>query len=159
TALANHSITQEAVDDSVRRILRTIIRVGLLDGPITPDHSKVNSAEHDAVALKVATEGIVLLKNDHNLLPLDAKKIKSIAIIGNAGHKLQVGALGSPQVHPAKTTEVLDAIQSRVGANVAVNFVGGGGGGDIIPASAVTLPDNASVHGFRAEYFRNADLS
>ncbi len=158
TALANHSVTQEAVDDSVRRILRTIIRVGLLDGQITQDHTKVNSADHDAVALKVATEGIVLLKNDHDVLPINPRKIKSIAVIGNAGHKLQVGALGSPQVRPAKTTELLDAIQQRVGGNVTVNFVGGGGDGDIIPASAVTLPDNASTHGFRAEYFRNADL-
>ena len=125
TALANHSVTQEAVDDSVRRILRTVIRVGLLDGSMTQDHTKVNSADHDAVALKVATEGIVLLKNDHGVLPLNAKKIKSIAVIGNAGHKLQVGALGSPQVRPAKTTELLDghSRSASVEMSKSVNFV------------------------------------
>ena len=62
TALANQSVTQSAVDDSVRRILRTVIRVGLLGGPINPDHSLVNSSEHRDLALEVAAKGIVPLE-------------------------------------------------------------------------------------------------
>jgi beta-glucosidase len=159
TALANHSIAQEAVDDSVRRILRTIIRVGVLDGPLTQDHSQVNSPAHSDLALEVASKGIILLKNDHNILPLDREKIKSIALIGEPGHKLQVGALGSPRVTPAKTTELIDGLQHLTDGRIPLHFVGGQGNGDLLPASAVTLPDNASAHGFRAEYFKNAELS
>jgi len=159
TALANHSITQEAVDDSVRRILRTVIRVGVLDGAMTQDHSKVNSDEHDALALEVATKGIVLLKNEHNILPLDREKIKSIALIGEPAHKLQVGALGSPRVTPAKTTELIDGLHYLTDGRVPIHFVGGQGNGDLLPASVVTLPNDSSTHGFRAEYFKNADLS
>ncbi len=97
-ALADGSVTQAAVDDSVHRILRTIIRTGLLDGPMHPDATQVNSPAHSALALKVAEEGIVLLKNQSHILPLDSERVQSIALIGKAGDDLQVDALGSPQV-------------------------------------------------------------
>jgi beta-glucosidase len=163
TALGNHSVTQAAVDDSVRRILRTVIRVGLLDGPQTQDHAKVNSREHSELAYEVATKGIVLLKNERNVLPLDAKKIKSIALIGEPGRKLQVGALGSPRVRPLKAKEIEDGILDRLSlqglAAPRVRFVAGQSDGELLPASRVTLPNDLSSHGFHAEYFKNATLS
>ena len=159
TALADNSVTQAAVDDSVRRILRTVIRVGLLDGPMKPDHGQVNSGANRELAFEVATKGIVLLKNDHDVLPLEREKIKSIVIIGKAGSKLQVGALGSPRVTPGHTTELIDGLKDRTAGNIKINYVVGSTDGDVIPASAVTLTNNPNTHGFRAEYFRNMDLS
>ena len=159
SALAGGMVTQAAVDESVRRILRTIIRVGLLDGPMaSPDYSQVNSQGHDQLAYEVAAKGIVLLKNNHNILPLDREKIKSIALIGEPARKLQVGALGSPRVVPLKTTELIDALKDRAGGKIRVRFAIGAETGDIVPSSAVTLPDNPSVHGFHAEYFKNENL-
>lgn len=159
SALASGKVTEAAVDDSVRRILRTIIRVGLLDGPMTQDHLQVNSQGHDELAYEVATKGIVLLKNDHRILPLDQEKIKSIALIGEPAKKLQVGALGSPRVVPLKTTELIDALNDRAGGKIRVRFAVGAETGDVVPSSAVTLPDDPSAHGFHAEYFRNPNLS
>ncbi|HZI32295.1 MAG TPA: glycoside hydrolase family 3 protein, partial [Candidatus Binatia bacterium] len=95
-ALAGGSVTQAAVDDSVHRILRTIIRVGLLNGPMHPDPDLVNSPAHATLALQAAEQGIVLLKNQNKLLPLDATQIKSIAVIGEPATHLQIDALGSP---------------------------------------------------------------
>ena len=91
-ALADGSVTQAAVDDAVRRILRTIVRVGLLDGPISAQRREVNSPEHARLAHEAATKGIVLLKNEQGVLPLNRKEIHSIAVIGPAGQQLQVGA-------------------------------------------------------------------
>ena len=156
-ALANGSVAQAAVDDSVHRILRTIIRVGLLDGPMHPDATKVNSAAHSALALKVAEEGIVLLKNKRNILPLDRGRIKSIAVIGNAD-QLQIDALGSPEVHPLHKVELLDAIKDKAGSAVAIYFVADETEGEPLPVSVITPPDDASAHGFKAEYFKNRDL-
>ena len=65
-------------------MLRAVIRVGLLDNPPKPDTALVNSKEHQLLALEAATKGIVLLKNENNLLPLDRKKVHSIAVIGKA---------------------------------------------------------------------------
>ncbi len=158
-ALANNKITQAAVDDSVRRILRTIFRVGLLDGPLTQDHSKVNSPENDELAMEVASKGIILLKNDHGVLPIDRNKIKSIALIGEPARKIQVGALGSPRVAPLKTNELIDAVKELAGGKVEVRFAAGHAGGDLVPSSAVTTPGDSSVHGFHAEYFKNRNLT
>ena len=158
TALANGSVTQAAVDDSVRRILRTVIRVGLLDGPITRNPAIVNSPEHSQLAYKAATEGIVLLKNDGDILPLDRQNIKSIAIIGEPALHLQVDALGSPAVEPLKTVEILDGIKAEAGDAVAIQFAAARTDGDPLTGSIVTTPSGASVHGFQAEYFDNANL-
>jgi beta-glucosidase len=156
-ALADGSVTQAAVDDSVHRILRTIIRTGLLDGPMHPDATQVNSPAHSALALKVAEEGIVLLKNQKNILPLNRDQIKSIAVIGNANN-LQIDALGSPEVHPLHKVELLDAIKDKVGNSIAIHFAADETEGQPLPASVITPPDDVSAHGFKAEYFKNRDL-
>jgi beta-glucosidase len=158
TALANGSVTQAAVDDSVHRILRTIVRVGLLDGPVKPDGTMVNSPEHRQVALAAATKGIVLLKNEKALLPLNRQQIKSIAVIGEAARKLQIGALGSPEVQPLHVTELLDGIKKQAGDSIAVHYVAARADGEPVSSSAVRQPDDSAAPGFRAEYFTNREL-
>ena len=71
-------ITQERLDDAVRRILRVKINAGLFDNPLKPsdrplagDESILGSAEHRAVARQAVRESLVLLKNNDGLLPLD----------------------------------------------------------------------------------------
>jgi beta-glucosidase len=155
-ALADGSVTQAAVDDSVHRILRTIVRVGLLDAPLHPDASLVNSPAHDQLALEAATKGIVLLKNSRNLLPLDGSQIKSIAVIGEAAEALQVGALGSPEVRPLHTSQLLTAINDRIGHVVKVRYAAARFLGEFVPGTAIRQAD--STNGFRAEYFKNTEL-
>ena len=69
-ALADGSVTQAAVDEAAHRILRTMIRVGLLDHLPTPNPQMVNSPAHRQLAYEVATKGIVLLKNKDAFLPV-----------------------------------------------------------------------------------------
>jgi beta-glucosidase len=158
-AFAKGTVTQAAVDDSVHRILRTIIRTGLLNGPLHPDPAQVNSPAHDALALKVAEEGIVLLKNRKNLLPLDREQVKSIAVIGQPAMDMQVDALGSPQVQPLHVVNFLDGIKAQATGHATVYYVAARLRGEPLPTSAITLPDNDAVHGFRAEYFKNRNLA
>ncbi len=158
-ALAGGTVTQAAVDDSVHRILRTIIRVGLLDGPMHPDASQVNSPAHQQLALEAAEKGIVLLKNQRNVLPLDRNRIHSIAVIGEPARHLQVGALGSPGVQPFQTVELLDGIRQSAGDAITVRYAAAGIDGVPLPVSDVTVPDDPAVHGFHAEYYRNPDLA
>lgn len=159
-ALAKGEITQKSIDDSVRRILRTVLRVGLLDGPRTPDHSLVNSPANQRLALGAAEAGITLLKNDHNILPLNEKRIKSIAIIGPAAINFQVDAAGSPGVQPFHVVTPLDGIKARAGNGITINYAAGNSaGGDPVPASALAPPTTAEgLHGLRGEYFTNENL-
>ena len=84
------------VDDKVRRILRVMFKTHMMD------HQRIKGAfdtrDHQEVALKVAEEGIVLLKNEDHLLPLNSASVHSIAVIGaNADRPNSMGG-GSSQV-------------------------------------------------------------
>ncbi|HEX5322528.1 MAG TPA: glycoside hydrolase family 3 N-terminal domain-containing protein, partial [Capsulimonadaceae bacterium] len=165
TALAAGQITQPEIDESVRRILRTIIRVGLLDGPLHPDADQVNSPEHQKLALEAATKAVVLLKNQGGVLPLDSAKIRSIAVIGPGAVHLQAGAQGSPAVTPFYQVTPLDGIKKRVGAGITVNYVQGvqlpNARPDAIPSSALAPPTywNQTGHGLVGSYYTSPDLS
>ena len=156
-ALRSGRITQAEIDDSVKRILRTIIRVGLLDGPRTIDHSSINSPAHQKLAYDAACGGMVLLKNKNSILPLDAAKIKSIAVIGPGAKGMQFGSQGSPSVQPFYSIEPLDGIKTRVGSGVTVNYAAGLRVGIPVPASALN-PLVETENGLRGEYFTNRNL-
>jgi beta-glucosidase len=79
------AVPEALVDRAVRRILRQKVRLGLFERHQADlDHAlaTVHSPEHQGLALEAAREGIVLLKNEGSLLPLDRKSIRSIAVIG-----------------------------------------------------------------------------
>jgi len=160
-ALDSGKINQSAIDESVKRILRMIVRTGLLDGPKTPDHAVVNSADHQKLAYDTAAAGIVLLKNDKATLPLDTTAIKSIAVIGPAAAKMQAGALGSPNVEPFYTIHPLDGIMKAAGPNIRVDYVEGvrlpSPNADPIPSKNLATPDGTP--GLHAEYFGSPDLT
>ncbi len=155
-AIQNGSLSQEAVDESVKRILRTIIRVGLLDNPPPPNADMVNSKQHQALAKEAAEKGIVLLKNEGGLLPLDRKQIKSIAVIGWPATDLQIGAEGSPAVTPFFKVQILDGIKKIAGDAIQVTYAPGETRAPL-PASAVTVP-GGDEHGFKAAYYQGIKL-
>ncbi len=80
----------ETIDRSVRRMLQQKFRLGLFDKALVDIEKAgeiVHQEKHQELALNAAKEGIVLLKNKDNILPL-SKDIKSIAVIGpNADHE------------------------------------------------------------------------
>ncbi|HMD76088.1 MAG TPA: glycoside hydrolase family 3 C-terminal domain-containing protein [Terracidiphilus sp.] len=119
-------ITEATLDDNVGRILRVIFVSGLFDHPHTGG-GEVDTPAQRAVALQGATEGIVLLKNAASLLPLDAKKIHSIAVIGSNAATARTGGGGSSLVRPAYAIAPLDGIRERAGNGIAVKFALGVG--------------------------------
>jgi beta-glucosidase len=123
----------------------------LLDGPRIPNHALVNSPEHQHLTFEAASKGIVLLKNEGGILPLDAARIHSIAVIGPAAKDMQYGAAGSPGLTPFYSINPLDGIQTRVGPGVTVRYVRGTQEGAPIPATALG-------NGLQAEYFTNKNL-
>jgi beta-glucosidase len=86
------------LDDHVRRILRSMFATGVIDDP--PQKSVVDIMGGFEVAQKIAEQSIVLLKNDHAQLPLDAGKIHSIAVIGPHADVGMISGGGSAQVDP-----------------------------------------------------------
>lgn len=120
-------VPMQILDDRVRDVLRVKFMTGLFDHPYIEDANRtkriVNSAEHQAIALRAARESLVLLKNDKNVLPL-SKQIKSVAIIGpNADDAGLVQYRYGPSAVPSVT--VRQGIQNLLGSSVKVNYAKG----------------------------------
>jgi len=115
------------IDRAVRRILRQKFRLGLFERPyVDPDEAvRVNhTRENQDLALQAAREGIVLLRNEQNLLPL-SKSIRSIAVIGpNADdQRQQLGDYVSRRILHTVVT-VLAGVRAKA-PNARVTYVRG----------------------------------
>ena len=119
-------ITEAQLDDNVGRILRVIFLSGIFDHPHAGG-GEVNTPAQVAVARQAATESIVLLKNNDSLLPLNAKKLHSIAVIGPNAAVARTGGGGSSMVAPKYAIAPLDGIKKLVGSGVDVKYALGVG--------------------------------
>ena len=120
-------VSMKTLDDRVRDVLRVKFILGIFDHPYVEDASRaeriVNSPEHQQVALRAASESIVLLKNDRNALPL-SKDIRSIAVIGpNADDDSLTRYRYGPNAITGVT--VLQGITNKLGNRVKVNYAKG----------------------------------
>lgn len=153
-------LSELKLDDKVRRILRVMFTIGLFDS-YQYDSTKVNTDKHKQVALNIAKDGIVLLKNENSILPLDLNKIKSIAVIGPNSKVAITGGGGSSMVVPFKSVSPLEALQNKIGDKVKINFTQGsmidGDTNPIDPRILFTNRDEKE-NGFKSEYFTNMNL-
>jgi len=117
------AVQESVIDEKVRRILRVMFKTHMMDGQ--RKKGEYNTPEHQQTALKVAEEGIVLLKNDDHILPLNASSIKSIAVIGyNASRKQSMGG-GSSQVKAFYEITPLDGLKKLVGDKINITYAQG----------------------------------
>jgi beta-glucosidase len=128
-ALESGAANAAAVDASVRRVLEAKIRTGLFDAPYVDEDQARNvlaDPAHREVARIAAERSAVLLRNEGNLLPLDASCLSSIAVIGPLADSKR-DTLG-PWVFDFdldETVTVLDGIRAKIGDNVRVEHARG----------------------------------
>ncbi|RYY22074.1 MAG: glycosyl hydrolase, partial [Chitinophagaceae bacterium] len=157
-------ISEEQINVSLRRLFTTRFKLGMFDPPEIVKYanapaSTLEAPQHKALALKMAQQSIVLLKNQNNTLPIK-KSIKKIAVVGpNADNRVAV--LGNYNGIPSRIVTVLDGIREKVGKNVEVIFERG------TTFVHDTLLEYTDVNkqfnwngkqGFQAEYFNNREL-
>lgn len=112
------------IDDKVRRLLRIMYKTNMLGGT-TRTPGAFNTAEHQQTALKIAEEGIVLLKNDDQLLPLKKSAVKSIAIIGHNADRENAFGGGSSQVKAKYEITPLQGMRNLLGSKVDIQYAQG----------------------------------
>jgi beta-glucosidase len=115
-------VSMKVIDEKVHRILWVIYNTSL-----SGDQSKgkLNTPEHSKTAYDIASESIVLLKNDKHLLPLNTSSIKSIAVIGdNATHTFHLGGFGAG-VKARYEVTALAGLQNRLGKTINIKFAQG----------------------------------
>ena len=121
--LKEKKVPEYLLDEKVRRILLVMFRTNLIGG--TPKKGEYNTKAHIQTAGKVAEEGIVLLKNQNNILPLNKNTVKSVTIIGyNAERKQSMGG-GSSQVRAFHEVTPLEGIRNIAGQNISVSYCKG----------------------------------
>ena len=147
-AAQSGEVPMAAIDDHARRVLRAEFAAGLVDHPT--QKSVVDIQGDLDVSQHIAEQSIVLLKNNDHLLPLDAAKVHSIAVLGinadtgmiSGGGSAQVDAPGRPpakwQEHVWFPTSPLKAIAAKA-PDVNVRY----GGSD--PAQAAAAAKDADV--------------
>lgn len=118
-------VPMELIDRAVRRILRQKMVLGLFEKPYV-DAARVSDDAHRELALQVAHQGIVLLRNERNVLPLENEFLKSIAVIGpNANDvKAQLGDY-VPRRITSPIVTVLEGIKRKVGTKTKVFYAKG----------------------------------
>ena len=159
-----HSITQEQLDDHVRRILRMSVGLGFTDRSQEDKSIPLDDPASAATSLQVAREGLVLLKNDESLLPLNRSKSHAIVVVGPNACPAVIGGGGSSQSEPFTSTSLLDAIAESAGKSVKVSYIPNWLGKDPTSESAFMMwpmfePLEDGQRGMKTEYFRNAGLS
>jgi beta-glucosidase len=92
------------IDDKVRRLLRKIVSFGFLDRPQVDSSIPLDDPNSELEALYESQEGIVLLKNDRKILPLDRNKVRSIAVLGRMAPGVPPTGFGSSFVKGPQLT-------------------------------------------------------
>jgi beta-glucosidase len=119
------TISEGAIDNSVRRVLQSKVSLGLFDHPYadeTREQAVMLSPEHLREALEMARKSIVLLKNDHDILPL-SKDTRTIVVIGPlADNKKEPLGCWSAEGQPSTVVTVLEAIKRKVSPTTKIVY-------------------------------------
>ena len=150
-------IGTKELDDKVRRILRLAFRTTM---DRNRPYGAMLSEEHIAAARKIGEEGIVLLQNKKNILPIDLNRTKKIAVIGENALKMMTVGGGSSSLKVQYECSPLDGIKRRMGDGIEISYargyVGDTGGQFDGVSSGQNLKDDRSARQLIEEAVRIA---
>ncbi|MFP5230813.1 MAG: glycoside hydrolase family 3 protein [Acidobacteriota bacterium] len=165
-AVQSGQVSEAAIDDKVRRIFRTAIRFGFLERDQTDPSIPRFSQEGRAVALQEALESITLLKNDGPLLPLDAEKLHTIAVLGPDAWPAVPGAGGSSHTDAFAPVSIMTGLSDALAGKVRVLYLAGLPSAtelmrqtDFYTASGNPSPSRRSGNQVKVETFDNPNFT
>ena len=158
-AVRDGEVSLAMIDDKVRRILRLAVKSHWLDRDQTDLSIPRYNLEGRRVALQAAEEGMVLLKDDGNLLPLNKHAIKSVAVIGpDAYPAVPVGG-GSAGVRPFASVSFLEGIANELGPTVHTYYRRGIPDlSELAQNTDFSATESGGNGGLAGEYFSNESL-
>ena len=125
TLVKSGQLEEKYINESLRKFLKFKYEMKLFDNPyadVAKMKSVTNTPENKKLALEAAEKALILLKNENNLLPLDNKKIKTLAVIG----PLAKGAhFGGYSAEPRQGIDVLDGLIAYAGKDFKVIYAEG----------------------------------
>jgi beta-glucosidase len=154
-------VSEGVIEDAALRMCRLILRCGVLDGG-EPPKGELRTARHRLIAEQAALEGVVLLKNADDVLPLDPGGLKRLAVVGPNATARRIQGGGSSQVRTDRRVSILSALTDRLAGRGVVLHADGGDNEPVPPVArpAQFSPDEARGQaGLLCEYFERRDLA
>ncbi len=145
--------TTKELDDKVRRVLRLFFRTTMNTNK--PMGFLCSESHYDA-ARQVADEGIVLLKNNKNILPIHVNKVKRILVVGENAIKMMTVGGGSSSLKAQHEISPLDGLVARLGKSVRVDYERGYVGDTTGAYNGVTTGQNLTEKRSQDELIRDA---
>jgi beta-glucosidase len=147
-AAQQNLVTEKDIDNALYYTLWTRFRMGLFNSDDKNPYSKITIAqndtdEHRAVALKLAQQSLVLLKND-GVLPIERAKYKKIAVIGPNAKSLTM-LNGNYHGTPSKPVSILDGIKQLAGEGVEITYAYGCPVTTVTRTAAWSAQDNTTT--------------
>ncbi|MCW3117294.1 MAG: hypothetical protein JWM28_1376, partial [Chitinophagaceae bacterium] len=157
SAIKSGAIQQAVIDDKIRRLLRVIFSFGFYDRVQLDSRIQKDNPKGAKVALSLARAGIVLLKNQDHILPLNTSTIRSIAIIGPNGNTFMTGG-GSSYTFPFHSVTTLQGIRNFA-PQIKTRYVSAlPMQADLVEKSVFYQEKGSTARGLKIEYFNNKDL-
>ncbi|MBY8991524.1 MAG: glycoside hydrolase family 3 C-terminal domain-containing protein [Candidatus Lokiarchaeota archaeon] len=119
-ALDKNKFTEEILNDNIKRLLRVMLLVGLFDDYSTLPKGSRNTSDHQNLARRIAEEGMVLLKNEKNILPLNMEKTKKIALLGPMLNKRTYLEGGSSTNFPPYEIKPLEGLTEKCNGKIEI---------------------------------------
>ena len=110
------------LDDKVRRVLRLFFRTSMNR---SRGFGSMNSEAHYATARQVAADGIVLLKNEGGVLPIDTTKVRTVLVVGENAIKMMTVGGGSSSLKAQREVLPLDGLRRALGGKIKVEYARG----------------------------------
>lgn len=120
-AVSAGRLTVEEIDQVVVPLLAVVLKAK----DHRQDGATFDIGEHHGLARRAAAESLVLLKNDNNLLPIDVRQTKSIAVVGLFARQPRYQGAGSSQVNPTRVSAAYDELIERLGKDIVVHYAAG----------------------------------
>ena len=161
-AVQRGEVAEATIDQSMRRLLQLLIKAGLFEHPQAGPEQALDLPQHRLLVREAAAEGIVLLKNERDVLPLSRSHLSSIAVIGPNARVAQIMGGGSAQVNAQYAITPFDGIVAKVGEHVNVRYKQGCTNYKLLPlldVGQLLAGTQGTQHGLSVEYFNTSDLS
>jgi beta-glucosidase len=157
-ALARGDLDLAELDDKAGRLLAAILHYGRAEDAEPEAIRDLDTAENREVALAVAEESIVLLKNRDGILPLDPARIRRVLVVGPNAATARLGGGGSASVTPFYAVSPLDGIRELAAGRFAVEYLEGCSQVGTMEPVRDALRQADGTPGLRAEYFNHEQL-
>lgn len=153
-AIKEGKTSEKTIDERATNVLRFLERLGCFKDPTIPDEKAINKPEHQALIREAGSKGIVLLKNEDQILPLSKEKVKGkkIALLGHAKIGLAHGG-GSASVSAHYKVTPWDALHEALGDSVEFSYAKGAHTFRTLPAIAENVVGLDGKPGFTFKYY------